>query len=78
MNYSIKLNAVNNPEKNVKAFATVTFGDAFKITNIAVVEGKENQPFVSMLLTQKMKISFLQMYITKKVNLQILLSANLK
>lgn len=48
MNYSIKLNAVNNPEKNVKAFATVTFGDAFKITNIAVVEGKENQPFVSM------------------------------
>lgn len=48
MNYSIKLNAVNNPEKNVKAFATVTFGDAFKLTNIAVVEGKENQPFVSM------------------------------
>lgn len=48
MEYSIKLNAVNNPEKSVKAFATVTFGDCFKITNIAVVEGKENQPFVSM------------------------------
>ncbi len=30
MNYSIKLNAVNNPDKNVKAFATVTFGDSFK------------------------------------------------
>lgn len=29
MNYSIKLNAVNNPDKNVKAFATVTFGDCF-------------------------------------------------
>lgn len=48
MKYSVKLNAVNNPEKNVKAFATVTFGDSFKITNIAVVEGKEKQPFVSM------------------------------
>ena len=48
MEYSIKLNAVNNPEKSVKAFAAVTFGDCFKITNIAVVEGKENQPFVSM------------------------------
>ena len=48
MEYSIKLNAVNNPEKSVRAFATVTFGDCFKITNIAVVEGKENKPFVSM------------------------------
>lgn len=48
MEYSIKLNAVNNPEKSVRAFATVTFGDCFKITNIAVVEGRESQPFVSM------------------------------
>lgn len=48
MNYAIRLNAVNNPEKNVKAFATVTFGDSFKITNIAVVKNRENVPFVSM------------------------------
>jgi len=48
MEYSIKLNAVNNPDKSVRAFATVTFGGSFKITNIAVVEGRENQPFVSM------------------------------
>ena len=48
MKYSIKLNAVNNPEKNVKAFATVTFGDCFKITNIAVVKSQEAEPFVSM------------------------------
>lgn len=26
----------------------MTFGDCFKVTNIAVVEGHENQPFVSM------------------------------
>ena len=48
MKYSIKLNAVNNPDKNVKAFATVTFGDCFKITNIAVVKSQEAEPFVSM------------------------------
>ena len=48
MKYSIKLNAVNNPDKNVKAFATVTFGDSFKITNIAVMKSQEAEPFVSM------------------------------
>lgn len=48
MKYSIKLNAVNNPDKSVKAFATVTFGDCFKITNIAVVKTQEGEPFVSM------------------------------
>ncbi len=48
MEYSIKLNAVNNPEAKVKAFASVTLGDSFKITNVAVVEGKEKNPFVSM------------------------------
>ncbi len=48
MEYSIKLNAVNNPDKSVKAFVAVTFGDCFKITNIAVVKTQEGQPFVSM------------------------------
>lgn len=48
MKYSIKLNAVNNPDKNVKAFATVTFGDCFKVTNIAVVKSQDAEPFVSM------------------------------
>jgi DNA-binding cell septation regulator SpoVG len=48
MEYSIKLNAVNNPEKSVRAFATVTFGDCFKITNIAVVEGREQAEAQSM------------------------------
>lgn len=48
MEYSIKLNAVNNPEAKVKAFASVTLGDSFKITNVAIVEGKEKNPFVSM------------------------------
>ncbi len=48
MNYSIQLNAVNNPDKNVKAFASVTFGNCFKVTNIALVKSKEGELFVSM------------------------------
>ena len=47
MDYSIQLNAVNNPEKNVRAFATVVFGDCFKVTNVAVIEGSKGT-FVSM------------------------------
>ncbi len=41
MEYSIQLNAVNNPEKSVRAFATVVFGDSFKVTNVAVQERQE-------------------------------------
>lgn len=48
MECAVKLNAVNNPEASVRAFATVTLGDSFKITNVAVVEGREKQLFVSM------------------------------
>lgn len=34
MEYSIKLNAVNNPDKKVRAFATVVFGESVKVTNV--------------------------------------------
>ena len=47
MEYSIQLNAVNKPEKNVRAFATVVFGDSFKVTNVAVLEGSKGN-FISM------------------------------
>ena len=49
MNYSINVKEVKRAESNVKGFATVVFGDSFKITNIAIVENKEKrQLFVSM------------------------------
>ena len=48
MDYSIQLNAVGKSDKNVKAFASVTFGNCFKVTNIAVVGNKEGVPFVAM------------------------------
>ena len=48
MDYSIQLNVVSKSDKNVKAFASVTFGNCFKVTNIAVVENKEGVLFVEM------------------------------
>ncbi len=47
MEYSIQLNAVNNPEKSVRAFATLVFGGSFKVTNVAILEGKKGN-FISM------------------------------
>ena len=47
MEYSIQLNAVSNPEKSVRAFATVVLGGSFKVTNVAVLEGSRGH-FVSM------------------------------
>ena len=47
MEYSIQLNAVNNPDKSVRAFATIVLGDSFKVTNVAVIEGSKGN-FVSM------------------------------
>ena len=49
MKYAIRVNEVKKEESNVKGFATVVFGDSFKITNIAIVERTETgQLFVSM------------------------------
>ena len=43
MKYSIKVNEVRAKEgSNIKGFATVVFGDSFKITNIAILENKDN------------------------------------
>ena len=49
MNYTIQVNEVKNTEGNVKAFASLVFGECFKITNIAILENKEKgELFVSM------------------------------
>ena len=49
MKYSINVNEVKTKEGNIKGFATVVFGDSFKITNIAILENLERQQlFVSM------------------------------
>ena len=45
MKYSIRVNEVKNNDGNLRAFATVVFGDCFKITNIAILGEKESGPF---------------------------------
>ena len=49
MKYSINVTEAKNQEGNVKGFASLVFGDSFKITNIAILENKEKDTlFVSM------------------------------
>ena len=51
MKYSIKVNEVRAKEgSNIKGFATVVFGDSFKITNIAILENKERESFLYQCL----------------------------
>ena len=47
MKYTIKVNELNK-ESNIKAMATVVFGDSFKVGNIAVVERRDGELFVAM------------------------------
>lgn len=49
MKYAIKVNEVKGNEGSIRGFATVVFNNAFKITNIAILENKETRDlFVSM------------------------------
>ncbi|MEE0885234.1 MAG: septation protein SpoVG family protein [Faecalimonas sp.] len=49
MKYSIKVNEVQGNDSHIKGFATVVFGGAFKISNIAILENRETGDlFVSM------------------------------
>ena len=48
MNYTVKVNEAKKEGSNVKAFASVVFGDSFKVCNIAIVENKDGNLFVSM------------------------------
>ena len=50
MKYSIKVNEVRAKEgSNIKGFATVVFGDSFKITNIAILENKDKGELLSLI-----------------------------
>lgn len=49
MKYVISANQVKNSEGSVRGFASIVFGDSFKITNIAILENAEKGSlFVSM------------------------------
>lgn len=40
MNYKIKVNRIQKENSNIRGFANVVFGENFKITNIAILDGK--------------------------------------
>lgn len=48
MKYSVNVNVLEQPVSNVKGFASVVFADQFKVSNIAIVENKNGELFVSM------------------------------
>lgn len=49
VNYTIRINEVSNKDSNVKAYATVTFGESLAVRNIAVVQKRDSEDlFVSM------------------------------
>ena len=49
MKYSIKVNEVKSEDSQIKAFATVTFGDSLMVKNVAIVSRRDtDELFVSM------------------------------
>ena len=49
VNYTIRVNEVSNKDSNVKAYATVTFGESLAVRNIAIVQKRDSEElFVSM------------------------------
>ena len=49
MRYNIKINEVKSDDSQVKAFATLTFGDSLVVRNIAIVQKRDSEDvFVSM------------------------------
>ena len=48
MNMEITVNQLEKREGNIRAFASVVFEESFKVSNIAVIENKNGQCFVSM------------------------------
>jgi len=48
MNYSVSVSPVSKADGNLKGFANVVFGGSFKVSNVAILENKNGELFVSM------------------------------
>jgi len=48
MRYEVNVSRLENPSGNIRGFVNVVFNRCFKVSNIAVVEGKEENIFISM------------------------------
>lgn len=43
MRYEVNISRLENPSGNIRGFVNVVFNNCFKVSNIAVVEGKEKK-----------------------------------
>ena len=48
MRYEVNVSRLENPSGNIRGFVNVVFNHCFKVSNIAVIEGKEENIFISM------------------------------
>ena len=67
MKYTVKVNKVRKNEGNLRGFATVVFGESFKVTNIAILENSEGNLFVSMPRYRRSEVDEKNNYIYKDI-----------
>lgn len=48
MRYEVNVSRLENPSGNIRGFVNVVFNRCFKVSNIAIVEGKDENIFISM------------------------------
>ena len=71
MKYTVKVNKVRKNKGNLRGFATVVFGESFKVTNIAILENSEGNLFVSMPRYRSSEVDEKNNYIYKDICNQI-------
>ena len=67
MKYTVKVNNVRKNKGNLRGFATVVFGESFKVTNIAILENSEGNLFVSMPRYRSSEVDEKNNYIYKDI-----------
>lgn len=67
MKYTVKVNKVRKNEGNLRGFATVVFGESFKVTNIAIIENHDGNLFVSMPRYRSSEVDEQNNYIFKDI-----------
>lgn len=67
MKYTVKVNKVRKNKGNLRGFATVIFGESFKVTNIAILENSEGNLFVSMPRYRSSEVDEKNNYIYKDI-----------
>lgn len=67
MKYTVKVNKVRKNEGSLRGFATIVFGESFKVTNIAILENSNGNLFVSMPRYRSSEVDEQNNYIFKDI-----------